>query len=226
MTEAQEEVFWTTIKAFNELGILSNIMIIGSWAEYLYTDLFKSDFYPNLRTRDVDFFYRNINVPKEKVPLVKKLKELGYAYDEVDGISRFYKEDLLELEFLTRTLGAGIEGKITIEPLGIKSECLRVINILSDFACTVNKEFEDGTLCTITIPEPAVYVIQKIITNPIRQPQEKKLKDISAVEELLYHIKKDMYHSEKLKEVYVRLSKKQLKTVESVCMQYGIKLFD
>ncbi|MBQ2479677.1 MAG: hypothetical protein II516_00390, partial [Treponema sp.] len=59
-----------------------------------------------------------------------------------------------------------------------------------------------------------------------RQPQEKKLKDISAVEELLYHIKKDMYHSEKLKEVYVRLSKKQLKTVESVCMQYGIKLFD
>lgn len=31
MTEAQEEVFWTTIKAFNELGILSNIMIIGSW---------------------------------------------------------------------------------------------------------------------------------------------------------------------------------------------------
>ncbi|MBQ1590504.1 MAG: hypothetical protein II077_00480, partial [Treponema sp.] len=85
MTEAQEEVFWTTIKAFNELGILSNIMIIGSWAEYLYTDLFKTDFYPNLRTRDVDFFYRNINVPKEKVPLVKKLKELGYAYDEVDG---------------------------------------------------------------------------------------------------------------------------------------------
>ena len=36
MTKEQEAAFWQTIKAFNELGILANIMIIGSWAEYLY----------------------------------------------------------------------------------------------------------------------------------------------------------------------------------------------
>ncbi|MBP5749102.1 MAG: hypothetical protein J6W63_12155, partial [Treponema sp.] len=41
-----------------------------------------------------------------------------------------------------------------------------------------------------------------------------------------FHTSKLSECSEKLKEVYVRLSKKQLKTVESVCMQYGIKLFD
>ena len=97
MTKEQESAFWNTIKAFKELGILQNIMIIGSWAEYLYTDLFRTDFYPNLRTRDVDFFYRNINIPKEKIPLIQKLKEIGYVYDEVDGISRFYKEDFLEM---------------------------------------------------------------------------------------------------------------------------------
>ena len=223
MTKEQEAAFWNTIKAFEELGILSNIMIIGSWAEYLYTDLFKTDFYPNLRTRDVDFLYRNIHIPKEKVPLAQKLQEIGYIYDEVDGISRFYKDDFLELEFLTRVLGAGTEGKIRIEPLGITSEGLRVINILSDFACTVEK-ISDGRSYTIAVPEPAVYVIQKILTNPIRQPEEKKLKDISAVQELLYHIRKDECHTAKLREVYAFLSKKQLKTVETVCLQHDIKL--
>ena len=56
MRKEQENVFWKTIKAFNELGILQNIMIIGSWAEYLYPQLFETDFVPNLKTRDVDFF--------------------------------------------------------------------------------------------------------------------------------------------------------------------------
>lgn len=226
MTKEQEIAFWNTIRALNELGILQNIMVIGSWAEYLYTDLFKTDFYPNLRTRDVDLFYRNINIPKEKVPLVQKLKDIGYVYDEVDGISRFYKEDFLELEFLTRILGSGTEGKIKIEPLGITSEGLRVINILSNFACNVEKTLDNGEKYTIPVPEPAVYVIQKILTNPTRQPEEKKVKDITAVQELLYHIKKDDYHFAKLKEVYAILSKKQLKIAEAVCLENGIKLFD
>lgn len=119
MRKEQEEAFWQTIKAFDEIGLLHHVMIIGSWAEYLFPPLFKTDFMPNLKTRDVDFFYRNINIPKEKINVVQKLKNIGYIYDEVDGISRFYKEDLLELEFLTRVLGAGTDGKVNIKPLGI-----------------------------------------------------------------------------------------------------------
>ena len=53
---------------------------------------------------------------------IKAFKEIGYVYDDVDGILRFYKEDLLELEFLTRVLGAGTEGRMSIKPLGITSE--------------------------------------------------------------------------------------------------------
>ena len=40
------------------------------------------------------------------------------------------KEDLLELEFLTRVLGSGSDKRMEIKPLGIVSEGLRVINIL------------------------------------------------------------------------------------------------
>ena len=224
MRKEQETIFWRTIQVLKDLGILENIMIIGSWAEYLYPPFFETDFVPNLKTRDVDFFYRNINIPKEKIPLVQKLKEIGHVYDEVDGISRFYNADLLELEFLTRILGAGIDSRVEIKPLGIKSEGLRVINILSDFACEVEKTDADGNVFRITVPEPAVYVIQKILTNPDRKPPEKKSKDIEAVKELLYHIRKSEYHTAKLKEVYARLTRKQVKTLDTVCAENEIAL--
>lgn len=140
MTKEQENAFWQTIKVFNEIGLLQHVMVIGSWAEYLYPSLFETDFVPNLKTRDVDFFYRNINIPKEKIPLIEKLKEIGYVYDEVDGISRFYKEDLLELEFLTRVLGAGVEGNLN-DFIDGKIEEIRGNFPLILLSCTKNWKF-------------------------------------------------------------------------------------
>lgn len=119
MEKSQEDAFWDTIKAFDELNILENIMIIGSWAEYLFPPLFDTDFIPNIRTRDVDFFYRNINIPTERVPLILKLEEYGFVHsaDPYSEVSKFYKEDLLELEFLTRVMGSGGKNQYTIRAL-------------------------------------------------------------------------------------------------------------
>ena len=63
MRKEQEAAFWL----IKEIGLLQHVMIIGSWAEYLFPSLFETDFMPNLKTRDVDFFYRNINIPKHLV---------------------------------------------------------------------------------------------------------------------------------------------------------------
>ena len=65
MEKRRVDAFWETIKAFDELKILQHVMVIGSWAEYLFPPLFDSKFIPNIRTRDVDFFYRNINILNE-----------------------------------------------------------------------------------------------------------------------------------------------------------------
>lgn len=225
MLKIQEDCFWKMIDIFDELNILPNIMIIGSWAEYLFPSLFNTDFFPNIHTRDVDLFYRNINIPNEKIFLIDKLKENGFIYDEVDGISKFYKEDILELEFLTRLLGSGENNILNIKSLGIKSEGLRVINILHNFPCEITTKGTNGKEYLLTIPEPAVYVIQKILTNPIRQPINKRQKDIDSVKELLYHIEKNEYHLKKLKDVYNSLSKKQLKILDSVCNVNNINLY-
>ena len=91
MRKEQEEAFWQTIKAFDEIGLLRHVMIIGSWAEYLFPPLFKTDFMPNLRTRDVDFFYRNINIPKEKINVVQKLKSIGYEKVNFSTVRKYPK---------------------------------------------------------------------------------------------------------------------------------------
>lgn len=223
MDQRQEDAFWDTIKALDELGILQHVMVIGSWAEYLFPPLFETNFVPNIRTRDVDFFYRNINIPKEKVPLIAKLEEYGFVHsaDPYSEVSKFYKENLLELEFLTRVMGSGGQNPYTIRALGIKSEGLRVINILADYACEVEKNGYK-----IIVPEPAVYVIQKILANPRRIPKAKRQKDIVAVEELLVHIKQSEYHMNKMREIYNHLTKKQTDIVKKVTEENFIELFE
>ena len=139
----QEEAFWDTIKALDELDILKHVMVIGSWAEYLFPPLFNTDFIPN------------------------------------------------------------------------------IINILADYACEIERNGYK-----IVVPEPSVYVIQKILTNPDRVPTTKKQKDIMAVEELLIHIKQSKYHLNKLKEINNNLTKKQLAIVKKVTEDNFIDLFN
>ena len=43
MSKAQENIFWQTLKTFDEIGLLRHVMIIRSWAEYLFLAIFKTD---------------------------------------------------------------------------------------------------------------------------------------------------------------------------------------
>ena len=82
MEPKQETLFWETLKIFNEIGLSAHVMLIGSWTEYFYKDIFKSSYRPEIRTRDIDFMYRNISIPDEKIPLISALTQHGYLYTE------------------------------------------------------------------------------------------------------------------------------------------------
>ena len=107
----QENAFQEMIKIFEDEGFLPYIMIIGNWAEYIYSYQFKTNFILNLRTRDVDFLYGNIHRPKDKINITDALIKNGYSYvvNPSSGVTKFIKEDLLELEFLTRAVGSGTQ---------------------------------------------------------------------------------------------------------------------
>ena len=149
MTE-QQAAFWDTVSVFHNEGLLPFVMLIGSWAEYIYQYHIESGFQANLKTRDVDFLYPNLNKPQNReIRIIKSLEEKGFIYmvDRLSGVGKFIKEDFLELEFITRVLGEG-QPVNKIPSLNIRAEGLREVNMLAAYPLTVK-----CNSFIITVPE-------------------------------------------------------------------------
>ena len=48
MIPEQETAFWDAIEAFDKEGLLPHVILIGSWAEYVYSFYFTTNFRPTL----------------------------------------------------------------------------------------------------------------------------------------------------------------------------------
>ena len=109
MTKTQEILFDDFLNVLKEAGALDHIILIGSWAEYMYenTELL-SGFQSIGKTTDVDFLIRNLRKPEQPVNIVKLAIEKGYVYQEdyITGYSKFMKDDF-EIEFLICQKGNG-----------------------------------------------------------------------------------------------------------------------
>ena len=212
----QQKAFWDAIDVFDKEGVLPYVMLIGSWAEYIYQYYFKTNFIPNLRTRDVDFLYPNLKRPQEYgFNIFKSMQEKGFAYreDYMSGVGKFMKEDLLELEFITRVLGKG-QYINEIPSLNIKSEGLREINMLAEYPLELECENY-----IITVPEPEAYIIQKLLINPIRTPEYKREKDIQAIKELLDHVNRN-----RLNQIFGERSLKIQKSISETLAKHFIEI--
>lgn len=94
-----------------------------------------------------------------------------YQEDTLTRVGRFIKENLLEISFLSRTVGAQQNGLRKIEAFQIYSESIRDVNILEQYPMNI---FAKGY--EIVVPEPAVFIIQKLLAYPKRKPDYKKEK--------------------------------------------------
>ena len=128
-----KKTFWETIKILGKNKVLEHVVLIGSWAEYIYeiSDYLKG-FEANLKTKDIDFLIKNINKPKEGINIVKILEKEGYetSIDYISGIFKFYKGKDLEIEFLVREIGKGQLEPYKVPSFGIKAEGLRHTDLL------------------------------------------------------------------------------------------------
>jgi len=77
ISSVQKQAFHELIEVLHELGLLSHLMVVGSWAEYLYTLYYDAEYVPNIRTLDVDLLYRNINLPRETVNIYEPMRSRG-----------------------------------------------------------------------------------------------------------------------------------------------------
>lgn len=57
----QEEAFAQFLRLLEQTGCLNYVVLIGSWAEFLYGRCgILPGFAPNIRTMDIDFLVRNL----------------------------------------------------------------------------------------------------------------------------------------------------------------------
>lgn len=204
-----KKIFWETIKILKNNNILEYVVLIGSWAEYIYEKSgYLKNFEANLKTRDIDFLIRNINKPREGINIVDVLEKEGFetSIDYISGIYKFYKGKELELEFLVREMGRGQSEPYEVPSFGIKAEGLRNTNMLIDNINVI--EVED---IKIIVPTPQAYLFQKIIINSERKSKAEK--DYLSIENLLENIKTSDVEFQKLKDLFNILTKKQKKII-------------
>ncbi len=205
-----KKIFWETIETLDKNKVLEHVILIGSWAEYIYEiSSYLKDFEANLKTKDIDFLIKNINKPSKRINIVEILEKEGYetSIDYISGIYKFFKGKDLEIEFLVREIGKGQLEPYKVPSLGIRAEGLRHTDLLVRNAITI-----DIRSMKINVPTPQAYLLQKIIIN--KQRRNKAQKDYLGIENLLENIRTSVLESQRLKDLYITLTKKQKNIID------------
>jgi hypothetical protein len=197
INETQKLAFWDLLNALDEVGMLSHVMVIGSWAEFLFSFYYDSGYSPNIRTLDVDILYRNIRYPRKRVDIFPVMRSRGFIYTEdiVSGVGKFVKDGALEVELLTRALGKG-EALVEIPSIGIKAPSFRSQNMLNRYPLVVQANGLE-----IITPEPSVYLLHKLFINDARN-EIKREKDRDSIRLLLSYIKSHTGEYARLAQVF------------------------
>ena len=215
--EQQKEVL-RLLKVLSDNGVLEHVVLVGSWAEYVYAvSGILPDFTANLRTLDVDFLVKNMRRPTVPVDVAALIKEENYeiAHDVYEGTTKFLSpESGLEVEFLIPKKGAGSETVLQTN-LGVVAQSLWHMSAVVNNAITAN-----FLGMKLQVPCPEIYVLTKMIIHEERKP-EKRLKDARAVQRLLPFLDYD-----KLNELFAASSKKEKASIGKFIEKNGEMAMD
>ena len=208
----QTREFARFLKLLSDNDCLKHVVLVGSWAEYLYYECgVLKGFEPNIKTMDIDFLIKNMRRPAKPVSLTSLAKEAGYLVnvDRITGTTKIYERSGLEIEFLIGKAGAGKEAALKTN-IGVTAQSLWHMNILTSWALEV-----EYLGMTVSVPAPEAYTLHKMVINSERK--EKQVKDVQAIKGIWPFLDKD-----KIKQVVAHLTKKELKAVEEFKTAYNL----
>lgn len=205
-----ESEFLKFIGCLEESDSVNHVVIIGSWAEYLYykTGLLPG-FEPDMSTIDLDVLVKNLRLPRKERNLIGIANENGFTYEEdyITGISRFFGRDQFEVEFLIARRGKGTD-KLPRTKLGVNAQQLSHLSMLAEFTAQVNIGGQN-----LYVPTPEAYVLHKMIINNKRGLKAEK--DRGKIAQLL-----PFMEEEKWDEIQERLSKKERQLIKQFMEDY------
>lgn len=218
---ARDEAFWKLIGALNSAGVLEHVMIIGTWAEWLYPSYFSTVAGEGAyrvdigKTHDIDVYFRNYLMEIDGAERLKgALRDAGFVPGPDFKGTFFYGG--IEVEFLAGTAGAH-EGIVEIPSVGINAERL-------DDLAMLEPAWVEERGYRICIPTPASYAVQKLYINPERRPERKRAQDIRKIDVLLRAMANVPGQLDELTNLIDRLSDDKAARVREVAASSGITL--
>jgi len=213
-----QSIFEETIGILDEINVCDHVILIGSWAEYLYEKCeVIEEFVSEIRTQDIDLLIKNINKPREHIDILSEFSERGYDVD-VSGhdIYRLIKDDF-EIEFLVPMKGGSYTASDVPAFELKKVEALNHVHmLLKDPIDVVYNGVELG------IPNPYNYVLHKMVINLDRKA-DKRQKDKSAIGNLMIYLDRDEDQVKFLHYYNEALHKKEKTKVREYINAHGLE---
>lgn len=185
---------------------LDKLILIGSWAEYLYEKCSLIDpFISTTKTEDIDFLIPDYRKSYESFDLFKLFREHDFEIDQSrSGLVCFRKANF-EVEFITRQYGKP-NSPVTYKPYGFKVEALTHLELLTRNIIRVNF---NGLF--IDVPDPVAFLFHKMIIHSKRG--NKKEKDKIAINNLIFYLSENETIFSKAEIIFNQLSKKEKKLI-------------
>jgi len=207
----KSNLFLNMLNMLNDVGVLEDIILIGSWCHFFYKVYFSdAQEIPLLRTLDIDFLIPNPPKIHKDVNIPEILETLDFipSHDYLTGYTKYVHPEL-ELEFLIAELGRGKGNKpYEIPKLHINAQGLRFLNLLQWY--TLKIKYNN---INVTVPEPAAYVFHKFIIYERRLNKEKQKRDLSSAKEIGEFLLQDKTQQKKIIGIFYSLPVKWQKVI-------------
>ena len=190
MEKSQYDLCIEVLRRLDKVGVLKDIVLVGSWCTLFYKEFFgQKNYTASLTTRDIDLLIPLPGDIRVKADVAALLKDLGFivGFTGSQGYIRLEHPQLI-VEFLVPEKGRGSDKPYSLPQLGLNAQSLRFMEFLSLNTITSNV----GPV-EITLPHPANYALHKLLVMTRRHDQGKKEKDkASAIKILNALIDKDL----------------------------------
>lgn len=176
-----EGLFLKIIDRLAKGGVLTDIVLIGSWVLPIYRAYFNdAPEIPVLRTTDVDFLVGMPPRVRRDFDVPAALSELGFEPEwALQGGFCKYVHPEMEVEFLIPEQGRGTARSVSVSPLHVEAQPLRFLSLAYDRSMVVR--YQDYK---IRVPEPEAFVLLKLLVIPRRKDPGKRKKDAYAARSL------------------------------------------
>ena len=179
--DASESLFFLILRRLDEVGVLQDIVLIGSWVLPIYRHYFGDDSrVPVLRTTDIDLLIPRPPRMRGKIDIPAVLSDIGLepAWSPTGDHCKYVHPDI-EVEFLTPEFGRGDVRSIDIPNLKIRAQPLRYLGLAADNTILVTFHGLD-----VRVPLPEAFLLLKLLVIPKRSKRDKAAKDRQTAREL------------------------------------------